>query len=672
MKKTGKFFFCCLLIVISIPSFVFGKIYTCDYTNMCPKAIMLTVPYFSSNKSEQSLDLILNYGDLYHNRGSINGYVCEKYGLMPNIATNAMAKNDNDIPLMLKYSKAEIDKQFLLWKNSLYADNMPQWWIDKNLRKYKFLLKSLNSNLRKYNELNNEAVNDYSEYAAKELKRVSGEIQYESSLTNITEADIEKLYDPNIDIDGDGLNNREEYYCGSNPLLKEGFAIMPKILEIIPDGSFVVTGKFSVLNLSSTNLTLMLRSSINDVRYLPKLKVLDNVQVDYNYVNPYCSGDLSWLVVFPSKSETKFVVLFDKEYLPYVMVPYYIELMDPSPESSRRFEMNFYISGDCGKKITEPEILSPPNGTHASISEKLTFLWDIKEDNNFDLGKTMRYKWQCFSLETRDSGYTYDRKVPNFTYDICRQGNYIWRVIKGTDYLKPSASEWGWFSIGKDIAPNYDKSGDFSKCFSYTNHNGQTIYEHVMKVDSNYLSPAIYSSSVVKKISYTNKDLFFHGFKLNDHWYFSGTTSRKGIYRYSVYVHKYDGTVETNKHVFTVYGTDDDIYTGSYYYLNNNEIRHTLKCNIGFDYEAKTYYDYFTAGGEKYKLDKDCQVYFDEPMPAGLNGIMTNGNFIISGIPKKAITVTNYLNIVKNNAIRKERHIFDIKTLKSLWPVVDR
>ena len=286
MKKTGKFFFCCLLIVISIPSFVFGKIYTCDYTNMCPKAIMLTVPYFSSNKSEQSLDLILNYGDLYHNRGSINGYVCEKYGLMPNIATNAMAKNDNDIPLMLKYSKAEIDKQFLLWKNSLYADNMPQWWIDKNLRKYKFLLKSLNSNLRKYNELNNEAVNDYSEYAAKELKRVSGEIQYESSLTNITEADIEKLYDPNIDIDGDGLNNREEYYCGSNPLLKEGFAIMPKILEIIPDGSFVVTGKFSVLNLSSTNLTLMLRSSINDVRYLPKLKVLDNVQVDYNYVNP--------------------------------------------------------------------------------------------------------------------------------------------------------------------------------------------------------------------------------------------------------------------------------------------------------------------------------------------------------------------------------------------------
>ncbi len=89
-----------------------------------------------------------------------------------------------------------------------------------------------------------------------------------------------------------------------------------------------------------------------------------------------------------------------------------------------------------------------------------------------------------------------------------------------------------------------------------------------------------------------------------------------------------------------------------------------MKCNIPYEYEFKTYFDFFTAANKIFEFDNECQACFSEQLPKGLEGIMTNGNFIISGIPREVLTCTNTFIVSKNGIELRERHIFKIEELK--------
>ena len=89
-----------LKIILTIMAInVFADISSCDFLNTCELPVVLTVPYYKNNSEEpQEYEIVLQHGDFYQSSKICNGYIYEKYGLMPEIAKKTMETLSGNIP----------------------------------------------------------------------------------------------------------------------------------------------------------------------------------------------------------------------------------------------------------------------------------------------------------------------------------------------------------------------------------------------------------------------------------------------------------------------------------------------------------------------------------------------------------------------------------------------
>ena len=629
-----------------------------DYINYCSKPVMLTVPYYSGEAKEKvALDISLGHGDFYHARKGKNGYICEKFSLMPDIATNEMHKIEYEIPLLYNSFKNERDEEYLKIHDALISTNIPGWWIQKCKKDYQYWLKTFERHLKQYEEKEKSGViNDFWR------KNALNNMRYWCSITNLNEQDLEKLIYPFADLDGDGINNMEELYCGSAPYLKNGIVLEPGLMEITPDGNPFITNVFYVTNLTDTNVVIIMSGpSTNDKNYSPKIKSIGDLKIVDNSKN-LC---VNWIIDLPPKTKNKFLAIFEADYLPLEMSElYHVQIMDKF--YLLRGEMKMHISEDYSKRLSKPKAIGPKNGTHSMALDNINFIWDDSESYDFRSGNEsdILFKIQYYNIDDDCIWYSMLTREKSKIENISVPGNYIWRVLKGTSYTKSVASDWHWFSLGKEISPLSDKILSFAKYTEYKDQNGNTIHEHILNKNTNYEQQLYSTNNVRDRFFKINLPDGLDIEKRNGFWTVFGYPQQTGQYKYVWYVKKTDGTVETNRHTFTIYDSEETLIPSTYYHLNKKTVVHNLRCNIPYDYEAKTYYDCFSTHDERMNFDNTCDAWFCDKLPKGLEGTMTNGNYIVRGIPQNSQVTTNVFVVQKNGKEIKERHVFNISPLK--------
>lgn len=614
-----------------------------NYLNEYKLPIVIDIPYYREDLSGfEVYEQILQPGDYYQAVKNENGYLYEKYGFMPDMASNVINKISSSIPWLHGDANKIFGKKHSMIEAALVSEYMPEWWIKDNLNSY-----------------------------------IS-----EGNDTNAIRNEISRLKDPFDDTDMDGLINREELLCGSNPLIKDDIVIKPKLLEIINDGSEILTGRFCVVNLSDSEIKAMARLYLknDDFRYEAKLICSDK--------NCIIKGSEEFLIDVPARDKIYFAILFDSRNLPYSLYEYDFSIRI---NLDRFLHLTPYIKGDYSIKLETPSIKFPRNGDCIQSGKNIKFEWNSpgndkrnallkKYKHKKNVAKVL-YKLQCIraddshvfflnpkSLDTLKLNIEFDHFI---TKNDLLPGNYVWRVIEQTCFTCPVNSSWEWFSVGKKIGiPEYLEP----KGPSLINNEG--IFSQ--KDQSNYYVHDLTLGLAIDRFNNVLSSLsngFFvsdlpRGIKLekkSDHDYFNyylnGAPEELGYFtNYWIGYHSQDSIV-TQKHIFIVHNDLNKVLSCSYYHLNKIAVVHDLTVNIPFKFQAKPFYDEF------YKYDDlvfDCkaEARFLLPLPEGIEGKRTNdGDFCLSGIPKVGGFFTNCFVISNNELSVEQKHIFRVRDI---------
>lgn len=594
-----------LMTLLSIMAInVFAIISNCDYLNTCKLPVILTVPYYNNNLEEpQEYDIVLQHGDFYQSSKIGNGYIYEKYGLMPGIAKETMKTLSEKMPSLYFSPKEElVDYEKI--ENGLVSEQMPNWWIEKAVRNFEMYHKSYMAaieNLRSEKERleaikpdveDDFAKKDFCESYSNYIYTASQQIRRFSYVTNIFEHKLKLLADPEADVDDDGLDNRNELRCGTYPTKPDCVVICPNKIKITKNSNEVITNVFQVLNLTKTNICCkLIPYSINE-KFAPIIKGV-NVKTVTNI-----SKEIEFSL--NARASAQFLLLWRSENLPY-QLPYDFNINLYTDDTYQASLRPFVINNEA-VSLKAPVIVSPKDGECMSNLKNVKFMFDSKEeecshykdrtgltDNNlmieafiYDInGKNMR-KDIHFSLA---APHLYNSDMPNsnkeYFYiedsvcDFIPSGNYIWRIVKQNAYSNAVTSDWRWFSVGAPIGPESEKI--------------------------------------------TNESC--------------------------------DDQNMANAEKKTV--------NSSYYHVNKKSVIHELIVNVPFEYYTKEFYSNF-EGKNGPKLDGDVRAEFSESLPEGLGGQRTSGDFKVSGVPKKAGIYTNYFIVYNGDSAVKERHVFKI------------
>lgn len=594
-----------LMTLLSIMAInVFAIISNCDYLNTCKLPVILTVPYYKNNFEEpQEYDIVLQHGDFYQSSKIGNGYIYEKYGLMPGIAKETMKTLSEKMPSLYFSPKEElVDYEKI--ENGLVSEQMPNWWIEKAVRNFEMYHKSYMAaieNLRSEKERleaikpdveDDFAKKDFCESYSNYIYTASQQIRRFSYVTNIFEHKLKLLADPEADVDDDGLDNRNELRCGTYPTKPDCVVICPNKIKITKNSNEVITNVFQVLNLTKTNICCkLIPYSINE-KFAPIIKGV-NVKTVTNI-----SKEIEFSL--NARASAQFLLLWRSENLPY-QLPYDFNINLYTDDTYQASLRPFVINNEA-VSLKAPVIVSPKDGECMSNLKNVKFMFDSKEeecshykdrtgltDNNlmieafiYDInGKNMR-KDIHFSLA---APHLYNSDMPNsnkeYFYiedsvcDFIPSGNYIWRIVKQNAYSNAVTSDWRWFSVGAPIGPESEKI--------------------------------------------TNESC--------------------------------DDQNMANAEKKTV--------NSSYYHVNKKSVIHELIVNVPFEYYTKEFYSNF-EGKNGPKLDGDVRAEFSESLPEGLGGQRTSGDFKVSGVPKKAGIYTNYFIVYNGDSAVKERHVFKI------------
>lgn len=623
-----------------------GTLLNKDYLNNGSNPAEIIIPYYEKGKSEQSeLKLILQPGDLYQHIEGKNGYVYEKYGFMPNVATNLMLKEQNKYPkrwlINWEKDKLEYDR----WVIGSLSTNMPQWWIDGSLSEFE----------NKRNDLEIEKGGElFDEYLF-------------NSTTNITESNIEELSNPFLDPDNDGLINRDELLAGSNPLLNDRAVLTPKFIKITPNDSNVITTRFCAINLLNTNAVyrIVFNSYTYDSKYVPKIECLDKKT---NLTD--CPNIFSFN--FAPKEVLHFIAVFKSNYLPFY--PKFLRItlnhVDCLPGNTKT--ITFYTDKDYSPGLNPPKLISPKVGQCVNDAASLDFKWDCEEKGSDNYGLSFKPLFYDLSGPLHDGtfGNSFSDKlfyrINKTSAKYVNPGIYLWRVVMSSDFNKTTVSDWGWFAVGREISP--PQKEEFKPQYHYNN------------ILSYGYNPFVAGDYYVMRVCATNsykKPIFLKPLpkgmveaESNGYFLIQGIIGTPGAYTNWVLKLGLNGTVKTNFCVFSVKNPDVKIVSQSIYNVNEEAVCHKLTVNVPFKYDPKKHFG-SSLEGKSIDLDSNSKCFFNSPLPDGLEYKLEEDDYIISGVPKIKGVFTNYFIVSNKWHTVREKHLFLINDIGEPPPRID-
>ncbi len=643
------------LIAFFITYFVYGeeKQEINEYLNDCSESVLLTVPFYDkSSKTWDNSDIILKPGDMYRSVKNRNGYVFEKYGQIPEILAN-LEKEEKKFTSYCKDESEKIDKNTdLKNRREIYLSNtIPKAWCKKKISNFHGLKRTLEYKLSvPYDEEFLNSIKD--EYI---------------SLTNITEEKVNLINDPLRDLDGDGINNIDEFLDDSNPLLKDTIRLSPYAIEVINDGSSILTGKFNLSNLSTTNIEcfLHLYSRINDNGFIPKLECVDPIEVKTNRF-----GNMT--ISLNSNQKANFIILFDSRNIPRFLNDYYSFYVswDNSDCTKSAF---FYLSKTNPQKTKSVNDLMPQDRTLLIEPSNMKFSWSDDDhlfwDNDYKI-QIIEYnngfdeKSVCFTLTESNHA----AEVTSDNMNSLSPGIYFWRVIKTTFNSEPTPSRWNSFLIGREIdkpvktAITPFRGGVLGgrkqdwKLGEQKEIELATI-ENCVKVS--YLYPLPSGLRLIQN----NKDKKSSVF---------GVPTAAGRYTNIFVMVNSSGKTFKETHIISVYNQPDDVVSRSVYHVNKNEVIYDLTVNTNFYCKVKTYFNHFFAKDDNCKIKTGSKVTFQDHLPEGLKMTGDCDDYVIQGIPKKEGIFTNFLTVANGENRSQARHIFRIKNISEPLPDINK
>ena len=643
------------LIAFFITYFVYGeeKQEINEYLNDCSESVLLTVPFYdNSSKTRDNLDIILKPGDMYRSVKNKNGYIFEKYGQIPEILAN-LEKIEKKFASYSKDESEKIDKNAdLKNRREIYLSNtIPKAWCKEKIRSFHSLKRTLEYKLSvPYDEEFLNSIKD--EYI---------------SLTNITEETVNLITDPLKDLDGDCINNIDEFLDDSNPLLKDTIRLSPYAIEVINDGSSILTGKFNLSNLSTTNIECILHlySRVNDNAFIPRLECVDPIEVKTNRF-----GNMT--ISLNPNQKVNFVILFDSKKLPRFLNDYYSFYVswDNSDCTKSAF---FYLSKTNAQETICVSDLMPHDRTLLMEPSNMKFSWSDNDrlswDNDYKI-QIIEYnngfdeKSICFTL----SESNHAAEVTSDNMSSLSPGIYFWRVIKTTFNSEPTPSRWNSFLIGKEIDKPEKKAitpfrggvlGGRKQDWKLGEQKeiGLATIENCIKVS--YLYPLPNGLRLI----YNNKDKKCSVF---------GVPTAAGRYTNIFVMVNSSGKTFKETHIISVYNQPDDVVSRSVYHVNKNEVIYDLTVNTNFLCKVKTYFNHFFTKDNNFKIKTGSKVTFQDHLPEGLKMTGDCDDYVIQGIPKKEGIFTNFLMVANGENISQARHIFRIKNISEPLPDINK
>lgn len=648
MKKS--LIFAVPLLVCLMTPFYLLAVSTCLNEYNVPVGI--NVPYYQEGSSiPKCIDIVLQPGDLYKSKTGKNGYIYEQYGLMPGLAEELVKNNSTNVVVSWGLDRKKENEEYNKFIDGLTSTNMPDWWItecQKNYAKEKEgAEKGIKENLDKI-------------YWDKELckKRYNQAICLYSFLTNIQNR-IDDLSEPNSDPDKDGLDNRTEFYCGSNPWKESGVISYPNYLQIIPDGSQMVTSCFYIANHSKSNLFCKFDNAliyIQDKRYRPYLYDERGKAVDNG-------------MDVPGQSTNKVYCLIKDEYFPRCFYDgYNIEI---SITNNLIGTIILYTPGDYSHPLPKPTNISPKAGYCIEPGEKVLCSWRDEWNEDMQTYQTSNdYKLQVLGLKnkfpdileiTRKKSITFIDK-DDWEYHRPEPGNYIWRVNKQTHFSNPVSSEWSWFNIGKEVAPQKSTSyGDYA----HMEGHSQAMFVFTYAGKPYDLSIGTYkaanSSRFLDDLRH-DQEIYYETNSCC--FYIKGVFNKPGVYTNTWRNITSDGQTNDTLHYFIVRNPSAEKSVRSFYYLKDKTIVHELFVNVPFDFKERKFFEEFSKT-DSLLWDSELTMEFGAALPEGLQIKRTEdgADLKISGVPVKAGTYKIPLVFSKGKYKAEEIHVFKVKDI---------
>ena len=454
-------------ILINIITLVCATLPVClladsSFVNEYSVPVGIKVPYYSGiNPIPKSIIIVLQPGDFYKSKFLGNGYIYEQYGLMPGIAEQLIKNSSTNVFVDQRYRK-ECDEAYKKFVAGLTSSSMPDWWVTECQKQYFEEIKKAEEGLKdNFKKMTNPHYKDDGPYE----EFYNAALRSYSFLTNIPNR-INELNAPNSDPDKDGLDNRTEYYCGSNPWRENVFVCYPKYLQLIPDGSPMVTGCFYIANRSP-------KEEFFDVTFTDTELVKTSLLLFDEY-----GKRISSFMLIPGHSTNKVFYVVKNEYFPACFGNWY--KIDVDVDSKPVGTIIPYAPGNYSRPLKRPFNLFPQAGYCFEPGEKMLCRWEV--DKNPDVQLEDNYQLQVIGLQKKfpiSLGIEEKRSTVlmdkyDWYYAKIEPGIYIWRVTRENSLSDPVSSDWSWFAMGREVVPEKEKASGNDKATKES--QGQTYY----------------------------------------------------------------------------------------------------------------------------------------------------------------------------------------------------
>ena len=631
MKKVLTFSFSLVIVMMSLRLWAVN-----DYLNEYSVPVGVNVPYYPEGSLvPKRIDIVLQPGDLYKGNIGKNGFIYEQYGLMPKIAENLINNNSTNVVVSWSLNKGKNEEEYEKYIDGLAATNMPDWWI------------------KKYQSIYSRNVQEAQTYS----------ISAYSFLTNIHDR-INELTDPDSDPDGDSFSNRTEFYCGSNPWRENDVIAFPRFVRIVPEGGTMATGVFHIVNHSKSNLFCSFENALirsKEKRYRP-----------YLFDNKGKSIDAG--IEVSGESTNKIYCLIKDKFFPRRFDDCY--QISVSVTNSLIGEIQFYTPGNYSHPLTKPTNLTPKAGSCIEPGEKLRCSW--RDEGNRDISWYQivnKYQIQVLGLNNKFPKSTYiEEKKPillmderDWIYNRPEPGNYIWRVNKQNQFSDPISSEWSWFNVGREVAPQKAKGRGSDQARIEGRNGAEVVFAVTGKEYDLGIGPgnASRKSHFLRPLQ-KNQKVYYqtNGWRDPDCFHISGVFEKTGVYTNTWFSISSEGKTNNSLYVFVVRNPSNEKNVRSFYYLEDKTITHDLFVNVPFEYKERKFFETFLKKDDLI-WDKDLKMEFSDALPKGLsvNRTKEGDDLEIKGVPLEEGVFK--LDLVFSNARRqvKEKHVFRIKDI---------
>lgn len=421
----------------------FGEFTKTDYLNENEAPVVIKVPYYEKGAKEPvEMELTLQPGDLYKSRPGKNGLVYEKYGLVEKTFTEFVKKERPTPVVKARDGRDRLNERYEKYLEGQKSEKMPKEWVKEYRDNFSYKLKYVERDIEM-------------ETRARDAKKVRSLEKAKAFLQSISSR-IDDLEDPASDPDQDGLDNRTEFMRGTNPFLKDYVFAYPMYYEVVYDHSPVVTGTFYLVN------SLKVPVKIEWENHLYRFSDFYKLNVSIN------GRSIPEVIELPAASTNRLDCCFNAEAFPrYFDEAYDIDFYDVTNEyNGASFKVKFHTYEDNSRPLTSPVITKPDKGSLFSGNEAFTCGWEEPEGKAMkkDSSERMHYRVQFVDpfgekgeRDFKIGVNAFVKRHQNLKADEFKQGTYFWRANKQDRFHAPVSSDWSWFAIGREVAPEAEK-----------------------------------------------------------------------------------------------------------------------------------------------------------------------------------------------------------------------